>query len=83
MRYPETQMPDIFRAFGGGGNICLGRPFARAIVPGAIGTLLVAFDFESFDGEPLCVPNRKDLMLGHATPHPFGNTIVTVKARDA
>ena len=53
MRYPETQMPDIFRAFGGGGNVCLGRHFARAIVPGTIATLLLGFDFESFDGEPV------------------------------
>ena len=83
VRYPETQMPDIFRAFGGGGNICLGRHFARTIVPGAVGTLLMAFDFEPFNGKPLCVPNRKDLMLGHATPNPFGNTIATVKVRDA
>lgn len=83
VRYPETQMPDIFRAFGGGGNICLGRHFARTIVPGAVGTLLMAFGFEPFDGKPLCVPNRKDLMLGHATPNPFGDTIATVKARGA
>ncbi|KAK0509434.1 hypothetical protein JMJ35_007828 [Cladonia borealis] len=82
VKYPETQMPDIFRAFGGGGNICLGRHFARTIVPGAVGTLLMAFDFEPFNGKPLCVPNRKDLMLGHATPNPFGNTMATVKIRD-
>ena len=83
VRCPETQMPDNFPAFGGGGNICLGRHFARTIVPGAVGTLLMAFEFELFNGKPLCVPNRKDLMLGHATPNPFGNTIAAVKARDA
>ena len=83
VRYAETQMPDIFRAFGDGGNICLGRHFALTIVPAAVGTLLMALDFESFDGEPLWVPNRKDLMLGHATPHPFGNIIATLKTTGA
>ena len=82
VKYPETQMSDIFRAFGGGGNICLGRHFARTIVPGAVGTLLMGFDFEPFNGKPLCVPNRNDLILGHATPNPFGNTMATVKIRD-
>jgi len=81
-RSPETQMPDIFRAFGGGGNICLGRHFARTIVPGAVGTLLTAFDFEPFNGKQLCLPHRDDLMLGHATPNPVGNTTIILKTRD-
>ncbi|OJD24153.1 hypothetical protein ACJ73_04488 [Blastomyces percursus] len=81
VRFPETQMPDIFRAFGGGGNICLGRHFARTIVPGAVASLLMCFDFEPVNGVPLCVPHRTDLLLGHATPNPFGNTKINLKTR--
>ncbi|KAI0131965.1 cytochrome P450 [Xylariales sp. AK1849] len=81
MKYPETQIPEIFRAFGGGGNICLGRHYARIIVPGAIGALLATFDFEPHDGKQLCIQSRKDLLLGHATPNPFGNTTIELKLR--
>lgn len=81
-RFPETQNPELFRAFGGGGNICLGRHFARTIVPGTVGTLLMSFDFAAWQGKPLCVPDRKDLMLGHATPNPFGNTMATLQLRE-
>ena len=76
-------MPGISRKFGGGGNICLGCRFARTKVPAAAGTFWMAFGFESFDNEPQCVPTRKDLMLGHATTHRFGNLLAILRVRGA
>lgn len=81
LKYPETEIPDIYRAFGGGGNICLGRHLARTIVPGAVGTLLISHDFEPWNGKSLCTQKREDLLLGHATPNPFGNTMAVLKPR--
>ena len=81
LKYPETEIPDIYRAFGGGGNICLGRHLARTIIPGAVGSLLISNDLENWNGKPLCIQKREDLLLGHATPNPFGNTMAILKPR--
>lgn len=79
MSNPETQMPGLFRGFGGGASICSGRHFATAMIMASIGSLLVRFDFEH--GEELCLPTRQDLALGHAIPKPKGKTNAVVKVR--
>jgi hypothetical protein len=81
MKCPETQISGLYRAFGGGGHICLGRHYARTIVPGAVGSLLMEFDFAPYKGQQLCVPKRSDLTLGHATPNSFGNVFASLKIR--
>lgn len=79
MSNPETQMPGLFRGFGGGASICSGRHFATAMVMASIGSLLVRFDFEC--AEELYLPTRRDLVWGHAIPKPKGKTLVGMKLR--
>lgn len=79
MSNPETQMPGLFRGFGGGASICSGRHFATAIVMASIGSLLVRYDFECVD--ELYLPRRDDLVWGHAMPKPKGRTFVDMKLR--
>ncbi|KAL9621148.1 MAG: hypothetical protein Q9160_004399 [Pyrenula sp. 1 TL-2023] len=79
MSNPETQMPGLFRGFGGGASICSGRHFATAIVMASIGSLLVRFDFERVN--ELYLPRRDDLVWGHAMPKPKGKTWVDMKLR--
>jgi hypothetical protein len=78
-RFPETQTPGLFRAFG---SVCLGRHLLRGATATAVASLLHEFDFAPTDeGEELCLPNLNHFSFDQAAAHPRGNTRARLHVR--
>lgn len=56
---PETQIPGLFRTFGGGANICGGRYLAIAEILAVVSSIILRFDVER-DGGEWELANRRD-----------------------
>jgi len=82
LRFPETQKPELFRSFGGGGNICLGRNVMRDATTAVLASLLMEFDFLPTDsGEVLSIPHISTFTFEQAVTHPKGNTVIKMRLR--
>ena len=77
---PETQIPGLFRGFGGGNGLCGGRLLVVSEMLATVGSLLVRFDFDT-DAAQLVLPRRKDIVFGQAMPKPIGNTVIKLGIR--
>ncbi|KAK3695440.1 cytochrome P450 [Podospora appendiculata] len=80
-RFPETQVPGLFRVFGG---VCLGRHIVRDVTTAAVASLISAFEFlpAAADGAPLCLPNLDRFTFDQGAAHPRGNTVARLRVGD-
>ncbi|KAK4442106.1 cytochrome P450 [Podospora aff. communis PSN243] len=80
-RFPETQIPEAFRTFSGGGNICLGRHVARDAATCLVAIMLMRFDYTPAEAGGLNIPDLSTFAFQQGISHPTGNTTVNVRAR--
>ncbi|ETS79659.1 hypothetical protein PFICI_09512 [Pestalotiopsis fici W106-1] len=80
---PETQIPGLFRSFGGGASICGGRYLAVAEILAVVSSIILRFDIEKDGGSGgWQLPDRRDCPSHAAvTPPPGGKMPMTIRRR--
>jgi cytochrome P450 len=80
---PEAQMPSMYRGFGGGAAVCMGRQIAVPTCLAAVGRLIAEFDMIPVDGGKWAIPEPKFAHPPEAAtpPRGVGNTEVQLMKR--
>lgn len=79
---PETQIPGLFRSFGGGGNICGGRYLAIAEILAVVSSIILRFDIEKDGPGGWELPDKRDCPPHAAiTPPPGVKMPMTIRRR--